>query len=159
MPTNRHYRTRRHRGATILDDMLTEALLFGRDWGGHLFGFLQPDFERWASVWKFHRRTLLAAWIAEHPGTRPWSWWLAEAPAPRRVRRGANVPAHLVDDLIAPPDWRTHEAWSHGASCIAHLLPFFEDELEYLRRHKLLAKGEAQAAAKAARAEAKSEAA
>jgi hypothetical protein len=51
-------------------------------------------------VWAAVRDELLAAWIAERPGTRPWAWWLHDAPAwttdiPTRARPLAIDYAHV----------------------------------------------------------------
>jgi hypothetical protein len=40
----------------------------------HFFG---PSLEE---IWCQHQRALLAAWIEEHPGTRPSLWWHCDAP-------------------------------------------------------------------------------
>jgi len=34
--------------------------------------------------WKVLRGELLPKWIAEHPGTRPYAWWVFDAPERRR---------------------------------------------------------------------------
>lgn len=33
--------------------------------------------------WALHRDGIIKTWITEHPGSRPWAWWMIEAPAPR----------------------------------------------------------------------------
>ena len=82
MPTNRK-RTRRQSQA---EPWITEYLLYGYytlPSGKRsilktlLFGETPvPD---WADV----EAELLPAWIADHPGTRPWAWWEEEAPGRR----------------------------------------------------------------------------
>lgn len=52
-------------------------LLYDRRWDG--------CFARTAAaaMWEQQRDTLLAAWVQERPGTRPWAWWCFDAPEDR----------------------------------------------------------------------------
>jgi hypothetical protein len=36
------------------------------------------------SAWEKSKAEILAEWIDEKPGTRPWAWWRYSAPEPRR---------------------------------------------------------------------------
>ena len=91
MPTTRK-RTRRSRRE--IEDWQIEFLLHGR--------VLRPDgrpslrpllFERrWdgcfartaaAALWAERREELMASWVQERPGTRPWGWWQYDAPEDR----------------------------------------------------------------------------
>lgn len=91
MPTTRK-RTRRARVAA--EDWMLEFLKFGR--------VLRPDgsrsprpflFDRrWdgpfcraaaREMWNEKRDALMASWVQERPGTRPWAWWTFDAPEDR----------------------------------------------------------------------------
>ena len=55
--------------------------------GGHDFEFLAGealDTEGLRDAWEDHGEDLLASFIAEHPGRRPWGWWRFEALEQRR---------------------------------------------------------------------------
>lgn len=80
MPTTR---TRRSRARTTYSQAVVEHLLTGatkqlvdRDKRFHL---LFDHRERRAAAWAALRGDILPAWVREHPGTRPWAWWLVEA--------------------------------------------------------------------------------
>ena len=67
-------------------------LLHGRGWHGDEWGprvcpvenRSEAAWEEWninrRRAWAMHRDTLIAAWIAEHPGTRPHAFWSYDAP-------------------------------------------------------------------------------
>ena len=82
----------------------------GRDEGGSWELFTKTAAEIRAA-WVEARDTLLAAWIPQHPGTRPAAWWAYDAPqepvharlcgpadtaAQRRRLGGIGTPAHEV---------------------------------------------------------------
>jgi hypothetical protein len=46
------------------------------------------------ALWREHGEEIVADWIAEHPGTRPWKWWAVDAREPRRRLGGIGTPAH-----------------------------------------------------------------
>ena len=43
-----------------------------------------PDPELIKSAWADLGSDIMARWIVEHPGTRPWAWWQFDAPEPRK---------------------------------------------------------------------------
>src|SRR3954451_19809015 len=38
-------------------------------------------------AWEIMREKIMADWIREQPGTRPWAWWRWDAPQPARRER------------------------------------------------------------------------
>ncbi len=116
-----------------------------------------PGSDPYLELWEAHREAVLAAWIAERPGTRPKLWWRYDAPrwnAPKehrgwyyvptlpepRVRvGGVGVPAFEVSayapqwPLGIPDPWDTIDADD---------LPLFEAQARYLKRHGLFLPGE-----------------
>lgn len=110
--------------------------------------------------WQSVMEDILAGWIRDHPGTRPFAWWRYDAPGPRlRVGgRGDLVPAYdhptnlrfgiprrsSFVDVGLLQSWRT-------IGCTSGLArqaidpgnpPRFESQASYLRRHKLFLPGE-----------------
>ena len=78
-----------------------------------LLDLLYPPDRHLCPLWAEHRRTLLAVWLEEHPGTRPQTWWRVDAPRqpagrwpgcfwdgvleePRLRLGGTGTPAHEV---------------------------------------------------------------
>ncbi|MDX9861651.1 MAG: terminase large subunit [Rhodospirillales bacterium] len=130
---------RRRRRSTDAPTWLVERLASGHD-----FAFLdgrQPEISReeLAAAWERLRAAILADWIRERPGTRPWAWWEFDALEPRRQISGG--PPRDGDGLWfgVPPCW--------GLEQFADP-PVFETESEYLTRLKLLEKGERRREAK-----------
>lgn len=92
-------------------------------------------------LWVAHRPALLAEWILEKPATRPWAWWMWDAPKAERLRIGGTGtelrehPAGKHPLSFGTPnafadDYRNDDA------------PRFEPERAYLSRHGLLTKAE-----------------
>src|SRR4051794_23886652 len=48
-------------------------------------------------AWEIMRDKIMAEWIREQPGTRPWAWWRFDAPAPAR-RECVDGHLHPFDD-------------------------------------------------------------
>jgi hypothetical protein len=98
-----------------------------------------------AKCWEQHGEEVTAAWIAAHPGTRPWGWWQFVAQGPRACLEGAEfVWKPGLGDWV----WKQElglpgrpQARRPGASP-ARLL--FESQATYLRRLSLLVSGEAE---------------
>src|SRR5438445_3445567 len=104
---------------------------------------LHGNYDRLRALWAEHGPELLAAWIREHPGTRPFAWWALEAPEPRRVLSGA---AHVLPPGPAwwEPVWRS----AFGIPPLEQVGPFtveVESEAAYLRRRDLLGAEERRA--------------
>ena len=53
-------------------------------------------------LWAEHRGALLRAWIEDHPGTRPQSWWRHDAP---REPQGTR-PGWFIDAMFELPRQR-----------------------------------------------------
>ncbi len=77
--------------------------------------------------WETHRQELLADWIEERPGTRPWGFYFFEAPSPRRILERKSAPAGFID----PPLAVAYHDWLR-----------LESEPAYLERHGLLTAAE-----------------
>jgi hypothetical protein len=101
---------------------------------------LHGEYDEIRARWAEHGAGLLADWIREHPGTRPFAWWILEATEPRRVLEGA---AHVLPAGPAwwEPDWRGH----FGVPAVeqsGRFVVVVESEPAYLERLGLLARGE-----------------
>lgn len=95
-------------------------LLSGFDLLGTAFGDdkRKPcDRDAMRAAWESLRDELLPQWIAEKPGSRPWAWWIFDAPERRqrvgtwRVRAGAvkNNLGHFDDaDYELVDDGKPH---------------------------------------------------
>lgn len=152
MPTNRRYRTRVHREPI---DPTQWALLTDSELPADANKFILLDRNNdrvMRPLWEEYGAAILANWIEEHPGTRPYLWWRYDAPRakgqdklpinqrqvePRQVIFGEGQPLHEAFN-IAPfyrygiPDWCGNPDEP----------PIFEFQHDYLKRHGLLEKGE-----------------
>jgi hypothetical protein len=83
----------------------------------------EADFK---ALWDAHGEQLLAEFVAEHPGTRPWAWWKFAAPGlPERLGGTGDVwHAGIEVYAIEPGDPEDP--------------PVFESVPGFLRRHGLL---------------------
>lgn len=70
--------------------------------------------------WLVARDVLLAGWIHEHPGTRPWGWWRFDAPRWRHADQPARVQPITALDCAEPrrrlggvgtPDFEALNSW------------------------------------------------
>jgi hypothetical protein len=120
---------------------------YGRDDG--------VDWERMRADWAAHRDALLAEWIRHRPRSRPFAWWVFDAPERRQTADGA---VHPFDDpavqerdrqCIAenPDSWfeRVHRGLYFGRPQIVRGPTKYESEGEYLARLGLLFPGESDA--------------
>lgn len=83
MPAIRRDRPRRRE---LHPDKLRQLLRGGAAHPGTSYGLpWKPSFnwEALRSDWQDLRAELLPAFIAEHPGSRPFAWWHCESPEPR----------------------------------------------------------------------------
>ena len=75
-------------------------------WDGaqHMFKqiLLKPRDAPCRRLWRQWRESLLAAWVAEHPGTRPWAWWQFDAPRIETIPAGREIPAWIQRDTPEP---------------------------------------------------------
>jgi len=102
-----------------------------------LEGGLLPTFtgER-LRLWRQHRAALLAEFVDEHPGRRPWAWWAFDAPrlGLRRIVGGGSCRAGNAVGC----------AWGLPLVLDADPghPPLVESEAAYLKRLRLLLPGE-----------------
>ncbi|WP_339857950.1 hypothetical protein [Pseudohongiella acticola] len=87
MATNRKRRSRAN-NAGFADKYCRQELLTGpcllAGLGYFTYGAEDAcDLERMKADWQRHKRELMAEWIADNPGTRPFAWWQFEASEPR----------------------------------------------------------------------------
>lgn len=81
MPSNRKRRTRSRKSS--IDDWRTERLKTGvlNYEGGNTFARISFDnYTAKLDVWKKCKEKVLLEWLEENPGTRPYAWWLFDAP-------------------------------------------------------------------------------
>ena len=125
-----------------------------------------PDLEDLREGWLELRDGIMAAWVQEHPGSRPWAFWQFDSKEPRRRLDG--VPPHddprrrafvatIAASLDSPEEGqryiaRTRElrfgvpsVWVYDID--GEAAARYETEVAYLRRMGLLGKEEAKALA------------
>lgn len=98
MPRVKRRTKRRRTGYT---DAHIRQLLTGHEWFGDAFGRDDRgtlDVDAMREAWEALRGELLPKWIAEHPGTRPYAWWVFDAPE-RRRRIGTMRPLYPVKEI------------------------------------------------------------
>ncbi len=157
MATNRKRRARHIREG--YSDAKVEFLLTGnedRDDESEWWEIFAWEKEARRVAWEDLREGLLADWIEEHPGTRPWAWWKYDAPK----AKAPGVPDWHLSEMVEPrlrvggsgaPSWEKYPA----------ILPYFtrgipdswegfdkadppliESEASYLKRLGLFLPGE-----------------
>jgi hypothetical protein len=140
MPTNRRRRLQSRR-----DDVRSERTEI-RLLDGHDFPFMDPinpdapemTEDELRAAWEDLRDELLPAFIAQHPGQRPWAWWAFEAPEPRRRIGPGPEPVGEEEMWLGMP--RLYRG-------LPPSLGMYESEADYLRRLDLLTAAEARALA------------
>ncbi len=94
---------------------------------------------RGPELWDTHKKKVLDDWIKRKPGSRPWAWWQFDSP----VRPVNFVPLNL--DQVEMIE-RHYICWgvTHrpGLETFPEPPYLFESEASYLKRKKLLIKGE-----------------
>lgn len=132
-----------------LDDFLVDGAEPAMDAPGvNIFIFIDPG-QAAIEAWREHGARVLARFVRDHPGTRPWAWWLADAPEPRRRLGGTGDPLRFARLAFGVPDsWQTA---AHAGSCMARGVPVdprdppvFESEATYLKRLALLTPAESK---------------
>ena len=79
---------RAHRRGTAYRDTHIYQLLTGHDFFGDAFGDKsfrggRVNTEAMQAAWEKFSEPILAAWVREYPGTRPFAWWEFDAPEPQ----------------------------------------------------------------------------
>jgi hypothetical protein len=108
--------------------------------------------ECFRALWAQVRDELLTVWIAENPGTRPFAWWLLDAPRkvfedgatgvgpePRRHVGGSGTPFVIG---VYPSHLATARGVLPFVDVVTANPPLIESEAAYLARHELLLPGE-----------------
>jgi hypothetical protein len=106
--------------------------------------------------WRQHKVDILPSWRFEHPGSRPWAWWLFDAPEALRHRLGGQGTAdHQVFSKAEEIFFGVHVSYIQdddldAYKSVGEILPPFtqpfdhenapqwESEASYLQRHGLL---------------------
>lgn len=123
--------------------------------GGVAYGMSHPSlqgrchrYDAFSERWRAVRKELLAMWISEQPGTRPFAWWLIDAP---RAGAGPQPRQHVggsgrIATVGVYPETIVARA---GAPCFEFVdpddPPRIESEAAYLRRLSLLLPEESRA--------------
>lgn len=130
MPTNRTRRTINRRAATSdLDANLRKALSGGSGW-------FHPDYttDELRKAWETHRDEVMEWYAAEYPGRRPFAWWIFEHGKERPIN-----PAWPNDAAQTRAVYVKHGGFLHTGLCAGpEMVPFQQDETDYLREHGLL---------------------
>jgi hypothetical protein len=152
MPTKRQRRPQARRLIDLPGD-LVEYLTLGQynGNGGGAFdtfqiagGVLRGNFARIRELWSDHGEAILEEWIDEHPGSRPFAWWVCVAPAPRLVLYGAELTLANANHKAFGENevWRRHFGIPAFIPCRPRDFdgwPSVESQASYLDRHHLLA--------------------
>jgi hypothetical protein len=115
-----------------------------------------PTGKTTSELWAQFGADVLAWWIKENPGTRPWCWWKFAAPEPRRRVGGVGVTnreACGFDVYIADYGLPDSENWMMSAPFLPQSEsgfpvfdptnpPLFESQASYLMRLALFESGE-----------------
>lgn len=137
----------------------------GHDFFGDAFGSDQRlngkvDIEAMHEAWEQLGDEILAEWIMENPGSRPFAWWLFSAPEPRRQRIDGGVHPFDNPERIKAIEKSTEQhpngicarkgyklIYGVPALCVVadDSEAEFESEREYLIRLSLLTESEIEA--------------
>jgi hypothetical protein len=142
-------RTRRGRNPAGYVRAHREILLCGRWYfSDSAHGFYRRngamDLEEVKGAWEELRGELLPAYIADHPGTRPWAWWRFDAPEPyRRFLGGYDFRTDPAARVGLTAEIHTGLGW-YSSIGEAELTdpPIVETQAGYLERHGLLTDAE-----------------
>ena len=83
---------RSHRRRVSYNDLHMYQLLAGHGFFTEdLFGHhLNPDLVAIEKAWRLLQDDLLSLHVSKLPGTRPWAWWVFDAPEPRQCIEGEH---------------------------------------------------------------------
>lgn len=162
MATNRKKRSRGLRpdySAAIINHLLTGEDPTDEEGYWEILAFGSADGRTVDGAWNDLRDELLAGWIQEHPGSRPWAWWACDAPRwekkfnawfdgtlpePRIQIGGTGVPVFVKYPAFVPIlDYGLPGCCMEGVDPADP--PTFESEAAYLDRHGLLSAAERKA--------------
>jgi hypothetical protein len=110
-------------------DSQRKILETGLDWFDEL-----PEADR-QQAWQELRKEILQQWLTEHPGLRPFSWWLFDMP--KGTRRQRLDGRHPHDD----PSYSLEKKLWYGLPQYQRpcdLQTLYESESSYLARLSLL---------------------
>ena len=141
MPTNRTHR-RQHRRWTPehRETLLTGRCYFHEHAPGFYLASGDLNLNQIEAAWRELEDDLLARFVLDHPGARPWAWWRFDAPEPTRqwisgFDAFANGPVDLLVSEIL--DWGVGWYVSVGEGEFKDP-PIVETQAGYLERHGLL---------------------
>lgn len=138
-----------------LSDACREQLITGHDFFSDGYGHdAESDptaMKQMRQDWETHREEMLAKWIAEHPGSRPFAWWLFDAPTRRETSDGSVHPFDRPERRELCEKWhaqypsqghdqRFYELF-YGVPAICVESVRYETERAYLTRLALLLPG------------------
>jgi len=116
----------------------------------------EVDYDAMREGWEVLRDTILPEFIAEHPGQRPFAWWLFDSPERRQRSDGIVHPfddrkrkQHVDEVSRRHPQFRdeAHRLFYGKPNCLCcpdDFVAQYESELEYLDRLGLLTDAELQ---------------
>lgn len=135
-----------------------EQLLTGHDFFGDGYGrdvLNDPTaLSRMGADWQRYRGELLAEWIAEHPGTRPFAWWQFDAVSRRETIDGSVHPFDRPERRELCDEWHAQHPsmgydrrfwelfYGRPAIVVGEGMVRYESEARYLTRLGLLLPGE-----------------
>ena len=160
---------KKRKRVTEIDETVVDFLLHGdcekgtEAWSLKIQRFFEPGCIR--KVWAAHKKTLIADWVKKHPCSRPFCWWIYDAPrdpvkgwdhsrfdsAQRMRLGGTGTPLHEVScvwsgfDKGIPSSWVTEDykkAGFKGQAIDPNDPPSFEPVAAFLKRHDILTPGE-----------------
>ncbi len=126
-------RTRLRRRSSGWSDEQRKILETGNDWFDEL-----ADADR-LQAWKDLRKEIMPQWLQNHPGTRPFAWWLFDMP--EGSRRDCVNGRHPFDD----PSYSLEKKLWYGKPAFLRECDMrlkYESEASFLRRLSLLTAAE-----------------
>lgn len=82
-------RSKLRRRSSGWSDQHIEILRNGNDW----FELFRDEIDQHAA-WRDLQKEIMAEWLKEQPGTRPWAWWRFDLPAGTRRQRINGLHPH-----------------------------------------------------------------
>jgi hypothetical protein len=140
MPTNRRYR--RHERRPDLSELSADQRQ-ELETGRPFFGGFKRDRAALEEAWDLHGEAILAEFIAKHPATRPFAWWLLEHGQERPIVHPEPGPQEQLDALRVRTWNFLHTSILWGP--LDQWGPLQEPEPDYLKRLGLLEPGEYEA--------------